>query len=232
MIQAQEQNKDPEFFYNHDENKLISPSLSKFSNFAPNIKLGVLASGKGSNFEYIIKSINKKQLKAEICILIVNNPNCLAIKKAEKYNIPYIVIDHRSCNSRIDHDELVIKSLCDNCVELVVMAGWMRIVGESLINKYRNRLINVHPSLLPAFKGKDAIKQALDNKVTISGCTVHYVEKEVDSGNIIIQGAVPVEKDDDKERLTRRIQRVEHIILPLAIAIVAERIRKGFKDKN
>tara|TARA_Y100001968_G_scaffold72119_1_gene63469 strand:- start:1737 stop:2435 length:699 start_codon:yes stop_codon:yes gene_type:complete len=232
MIQAQAQNKDPDVLYTQDENKLISPSLSKFPSIKPDIKLGILASGNGSNFEYIIKAINKKQLNADICILIVNEPNCLAIKKAERYNIPYVIIDHRNCSTRLEHDELVLKELSAKSVELVVMAGWMRIVGEKLINKYQYRLINIHPSILPAFKGMDAIQQALDQKVTISGCTVHYVQKEVDSGSIIIQGAVPVMKQDDKEKLTRRIQNIEHLILPFAIGLVANKIRNKFKDKN
>ena len=117
-------------------------------------------------------------------------------------------------------------------VELVVMAGWMRIVGEDLINKFENRLINIHPSLLPSFKGVDAIQQAMDNKVTITGCTVHYVQKEVDSGSIIIQAAVPLKEIDSKDSLKKRIQDMEHIILPIAIAKVAKQLRTSIKDKK
>ena len=105
------------------------------------------------------------------------------------------------------------------------MAGWMRIVGEELINRFNNRLINIHPSLLPSFKGVDAIQQAIDQKVTITGCTVHYVQEEVDSGSIIIQAAVPINQQDSKETLKKRIQDMEHIILPLAIAKVANKIK-------
>ena len=112
------------------------------------------------------------------------------------------------------------------------MAGWMRIVGEELINRFRKRIINIHPSLLPSFKGVDAIQQAIDKKVTITGCTVHYVQKEVDSGSIIIQAAVPIQEHDNKETLTKRIQEMEHTILPLAIAKVAMKIRTSFKDKK
>jgi len=117
-------------------------------------------------------------------------------------------------------------------VELIVMAGWMRIVGEDIINRFKNRLINIHPSLLPSFKGVDAIQQALDKKVTITGCTVHYVQKEVDSGSIIIQAAVPIKEEDSKETLKKRIQDMEHIILPIAIAKVAKNIRTSFKDNK
>lgn len=211
---------------------LISPLESQSNLVEPKIRLGILASGNGSNFEYIIKSIQKKQLNAEISILIVNNPNCLAVKKAIKYNIPYVIINHRDCNSRLEHDKLVMKKLEELSVELVVMAGWMRIVGEEIINKFNNRLINIHPSLLPSFKGIDAIEQAMDKRVTITGCTVHYVQKEVDSGSIIIQAAVPLKEKDSIETLKNRIQDMEHIILPLAIAKVAVEIRTNFRDKK
>ena len=211
---------------------LISPLESQSNLVEPKIRLGILASGNGSNFEYIIKSIQKKQINAEISILIVNNPNCLAVKKAIKYNIPYVIINHRDCNSRLEHDKLVMKKLEELSVELVVMAGWMRIVGEEIINKFNNRLINIHPSLLPSFKGIDAIEQAMDKRVTITGCTVHYVQKEVDSGSIIIQAAVPLKEKDSIETLKNRIQDMEHIILPLAIAKVAMEIRTNFRDKK
>ena len=211
---------------------LISPIESQSNLVEPKIRLGILASGNGSNFEYIIKSIQKKQINAEISILIVNNPDCLAVNKAIKYNIPYVIINHRDCNSRLEHDKLVMKKLEELSVELVVMAGWMRIVGEEIINKFNNRLINIHPSLLPSFKGIDAIEQAMDKRVTITGCTVHYVQKEVDSGSIIIQAAVPLKEKDSIETLKNRIQDMEHIILPLAIAKVAVEIRTNFRDKK
>jgi len=211
---------------------LISPFDSEESHYETKIRLGILASGNGSNFEYIVKAIRKKKLNAEISILIVNNPDCLAIKKAIKYDIPYLIINHRNCSTRTEHDKLVMNKLEEFSVELVVMAGWMRIVGEDLINKFENRLINIHPSLLPSFKGVDAIQQAMDNKVTITGCTVHHVQKEVDSGSIIIQAAVPLKEIDSKDSLKKRIQDMEHIILPIAIAKVAKQLRTSIKDKK
>ena len=127
---------------------------------------------------------------------------------------------------------LVMKKLDELSVELVVMAGWMRIVGEEIINRFENRIINIHPSLLPSFKGINAIQQAIDERVTITGCTVHYVQKEVASGSIIIQAAVPIQEHDSKETLKERIQKMEHIILPLAIAKAAKNIRNCLKDKK
>ena len=216
----------------HNGQSLISPFDSEESHYETKIRLGILASGNGSNFEYIVKAIRKKKLNAEISILIVNNPDCLAIKKAIKYDIPYLIINHRNCSTRTEHDKLVMNKLEEFSVELVVMAGWMRIVGEDLINKFENRLINIHPSLLPSFKGIDAIQQAMDNKVTITGCTVHHVQKEVDSGSIIIQAAVPLKEIDSKDSLKKRIQDMEHIILPIAIAKVAKQLRTSIKDKK
>tara|TARA_Y100001968_G_scaffold144886_1_gene132311 strand:+ start:304 stop:1002 length:699 start_codon:yes stop_codon:yes gene_type:complete len=213
-----------------DGQYLISPFDSDYAFFEPKIRIGILASGNGSNFEYIYKSIQKKQLNAEISILIVNNPNCLAIKKAIKHKVPYAIINHRDCNSRSEHDKLVMNKLDELSVELVVMAGWMRIVGEELINRFNNRLINIHPSLLPSFKGVDAIQQAMSQKVTITGCTVHYVQEEVDSGSIIIQAAVPIKEQDSKDTLKKRIQNMEHIILPLAIAKVAKKLKNSPKE--
>ncbi len=232
MAKADNQYKDGDMLNALNGKNLINPSISNLPEFGPKIKLGILASGNGSNFEYIIKAIQSKKLNAEISILIVNNPHCLAIKKAENNNIRYEVINHRDCISRDQHDKLVINSLLEYSVELVVMAGWMRIAGDDLINKYKGRLINIHPSLLPSFKGIDAIQQAINNKVLITGCTVHYVQREVDSGSIIIQAAVPVNEGEDKNTLQRRIQNMEHIILPAAIAIVAKRIRTILKDKK
>ena len=211
---------------------LISPFDSDYPICEQKIRLGILASGNGSNFESIFKSIQNKKLNAEISILIVNNPNCLAIQKAKKHEIPYVIINHRDCNSRLEHDNLVMKKLEELSVELVVMAGWMRIAGEELINRFNNRLINIHPSLLPSFKGIDAIQQAIEEKVTITGCTVHYVQKEVDSGSIIIQAAVPLKEQDNKETLKKRIQDMEHIILPLAIAKVAMKIKYNLKGNR
>jgi len=232
MNQSSDQYRGNKLFKVLNGQNLISPFDSDYPFCEQKIRLGILASGNGSNFESIIKSIQNKKLNAEIPILIVNNPNCLAIQKAKKHEIPYVIINHRDCNSRLEHDNLVMKKLEELSVELVVMAGWMRIAGEELINRFNNRLINIHPSLLPSFKGIDAIQQAIEEKVTITGCTVHYVQKEVDSGSIIIQAAVPLKEQDNKETLKKRIQDMEHIILPLAIAKVAMKIKYNLKGNR
>ena len=232
MLEKKKEIEENVLFSNLKQQSLICPFFRQKYNYEPKIRLGILASGDGSNFEHIIKSIKNKKLHAEISILIVNNPKCLAIRKAVKYDIPYKIINHRECSSRREHDILVMQKLEEFSVELVVMAGWMRIAGEEIINRFENRLINIHPSLLPSFKGVDAIQQAMDNNVTITGCTVHYVQKEVDSGSIIIQAAVPLKENDSKETLKKRVQDMEHIILPLAIGKVANKLRNSFKGNK
>ncbi|MGF1539092.1 MAG: phosphoribosylglycinamide formyltransferase [Pleurocapsa sp.] len=196
------------------------PSLSELTLDRP-LKLGIMASGSGSNFEAVAKAIADGQLNAEIKVLIYNNPNAKVRSRGEKYNISTVLIDHRQYSQREDLDRIIVNTLQEYGVEWVVMAGWMRVVTQVLLDAYRDRVINIHPSLLPSFKGIRAIEQALQTGVTITGCTVHLVNLEVDSGKIIMQAAVPILSDDTPETLHARIQIQEHHILPKAIALAA-----------
>lgn len=201
---------------------LISPqvSLDQMRNEKP-LKLGIMASGSGSNFEAIAQSIKDGKLNAQIEVLIYNNPGIKAVARAEKWGVPTVLLNHRHYKHREDLDAAIVEVMRQYDVELVVMAGWMRIVTPVLIHAFPNRLINIHPSLLPSFKGVRAIEQAITAGVKISGCTVHFVSLEVDSGSILIQAAVPVLPDDTPETLHARIQIQEHRILPQAIALTA-----------
>ena len=200
---------------------LISPNLSSIPSSSRPLQLGVMASGSGTNLEAIAQAIADGKLKAEIKVLIYNNPNAKVKQRAEKYNIPTVLIDHRQYQQREDLDQKIAAVLKAYGVDWVVMAGWMRIVTQVLLNSYPNRVINIHPSLLPSFKGIRAIEQALAAKVKITGCTVHLVSLEVDSGEIIMQAAVPILPNDTKETLHGRIQIQEHHILPQAIALAS-----------
>ena len=151
-------------------NVIISPNITEKIRFDPKLKLGILASGKGSNFEAIILDINSNRLDAEIICLIVNEPDCKAIEKAKKYSIPYFIIDHRDYKSRESFDEEIIKILVNSNVEGIIMVGWMRIVTQKLLHKFHGRVVNLHPSLLPSFKGNNAIKKAIYAGVKIIGC--------------------------------------------------------------
>ena len=186
--------------------------------------LGVLASGSGSNLEAIATAIENGKLQAKIAVVIYNEPEAFAKQRAEKFGIPAIYINHRDYKSRQALDRAIIDVLNQYNVDLVIMAGWMRIVTQVLINAFPERILNIHPSLLPSFKGIHAINQAFDYGVKITGCTVHLLSLEVDSGKIIKQAAVEVLADDTLEALQKRIQVQEHIIYPEAIA---EYVAKG-----
>ena len=180
--------------------------------------LGVLASGSGSNFEAIAWAIENGELLAKIAVVIYNEPDAFAKQRAEKFGVPAILVNHRDYKSRKELDRAIIDLLQKYDVDLVIMAGWMRIVTQVLIDAFPERILNIHPSLLPSFKGIQAIEQAFNYGVKITGCTVHLLSIEVDSGKIIKQASVPVLPEDTLEALQKRIQVQEHIIYPQAIA--------------
>jgi phosphoribosylglycinamide formyltransferase-1 len=205
---------------------LISPAIpSSVMASSPTdfpLKLGIMASGNGSNFEAVAQAIHDGQLNAQIQVLIYNNPGIKAVARAEKWGVPAALLNHRDYKRREDLDTAIVETLQHYEVEWLIMAGWMRIVTPVLINAFPDRIINIHPSLLPSFKGVKAIEQALEAGVKITGCTVHLVCPEVDSGAILLQAAVPVLPDDTPETLHARIQVQEHRILPQAIALAVQ----------
>ena len=188
------------------------------------LRLGVMASGEGSNFEAVVDACRQGQLPAEVVQLVVNRADCGAVERAKRLGIPTVLLDHTTIPSREDLDGRIVSCFEASGVDLVVMAGWMRIVTQVLIDAYPQRLINIHPSLLPSFRGARAIEQALRAQVRISGCTAHLVELEVDAGPILVQAAVPVFGEDSAETLAERIHQQEHRILPLAVLVAAERL--------
>ena len=198
-----------------------APHLSS-SNSIP--ILGVLASGSGSNLEAIATAIHNGQLQAKIAVVIYNEPDAFAKHRAEKFGIPAILVNHRDYKSRKALDLAIIDILNQYNVHLVIMAGWMRIVTQALIDAFPERILNIHPSLLPSFKGIHAIEQAFNYGVKITGCTVHLLSLEVDSGKILQQAAVPILPDDTLEDLQKRIQVQEHIIYPAAIAEYLQKV--------
>jgi len=207
---------------------LISPHLSlATAEKSTPTQLGVMASGSGTNFVAVAQAIADGELNAEIKVLIYNNPEAKVKDKAEQYNIPTVSIDHRKYSTRENLDHEIVAVLKAYGADWVVMAGWMRITTQVLLDSYTDRIINIHPSLLPSFKGIRAIEQALAAKVKITGCTVHLVSLEVDSGEVIMQAAVPVLEDDTLDTLHRRIQAQEHKILPQAIAIAVAKSSKS-----
>jgi phosphoribosylglycinamide formyltransferase-1 len=185
-----------------------------------------MASGNGSNFEALVTACNRGELAAEVVLLVVNNNDCGAQQRAERLAIPCQLHDHRLHDSRESLDQALVASFRATGVDLLVMAGWMRIVTHELIDAFPQRLINIHPSLLPSFRGARAIEQALAAGVRLSGCTAHLVSLEVDTGPILVQAAVPVLAEDDVSSLAARIHQHEHRILPLAVQLAAERLAR------
>lgn len=185
------------------------------------LKLGIMASGSGTNFEAVAQAIASEQLNAQIQVLIYNNPGIQAVARAEKWGVPAVLLNHRDYKRREDLDAAIVEMMRQYDVEWVIMAGWMRVVTPVLIDAFPDKIINIHPSLLPSFKGVKAVEQALAAGVKITGCTVHLVRPEVDSGPILLQAAIPILPDDTSETLHARIQVQEHRILPQAIALAA-----------
>jgi len=191
------------------------------------LNLAILISGRGSNMEAILKSIKKKKLQINPAVVISNNPNAKGLKIAENLGVKTeIIISKDFKGKRGDYDKKIITVLKRYRVTptngLVCLAGFMRIISPQFIKKYKNRIMNIHPALLPAFPGLNVQKQAVDYGVKYSGCTVHFADDGVDSGPIIIQAVVKVKNNDTNETLAKRILKQEHLIYPEAVRLFAK----------
>ncbi|MGM0547877.1 MAG: phosphoribosylglycinamide formyltransferase [Bacillota bacterium] len=186
------------------------------------LKIAVFASGRGSNFQAIIDQIKRDKIPAEIKLLISDQPNSGALKKAEKENIKAVFIDPSQFKSKIAYEKELIKFLKKAGVKLVVLAGYLRILSPFFVKEFKNQIINIHPSLLPAFKGLAAQAQAVNYGVKYSGCTVHFVDQGMDTGPIIKQAVVEVKTTDTEADLAAKILEKEHKIYPEVIKLIAE----------
>lgn len=178
------------------------------------IKACVFASGTGSNFDSIMKT---DQLPCEIALLICDKAGAKVIEKAEKYGVPTFVFDPKAYDSKASYEERIKQELEKRDISWIFLAGYMRIVGQTLLQAYEGKIVNIHPSLLPNFPGKDAIGQAFQAGVKETGVTVHYIDEGIDTGPIIAQEKVPILEDDTEETLKTRIQKVEHQLFPSVI---------------
>ena len=190
------------------------------------LRLGVLVSGRGSNLQAIMNEIEAGTVKAEIAVVISNKQGVPALERAERHGLTTVFLDPKSVadtpNPRQAYDQKLLETLQQHQVQLVVLAGYMKIVTSVLIDSYESRIMNIHPALLPSFPGLDAQRQALDHGAKVSGCTVHFVTEGMDTGPIILQRAVPVEEGDTTDALSERILKEEHGLLPRAIQLFAE----------
>lgn len=192
------------------------------------LNLGILISGRGSNMEYILKAIKKNKIPINPAVVISNNPDAKGLKIAQKLGVKTEVVESKNFGgSRWEYDQRLIKTLTRYGVTekngLVCLAGFMRIISSEFIKKYKNRILNIHPALLPSFPGLHAQRQAIEYGAKYSGCTVHFVDDGVDSGPIILQAVIKVRNTDTEETLARRILVKEHKIYPQAVQLFAER---------
>ena len=186
------------------------------------INIGVLASGRGTNLQAIIEAVKEGRIEGKIGIVISDNRDAFALKRAKQNNIETEYINFKSFKNREDYDKKIMEYLKEKDVDLVVLAGYMRILSSFFINAYKNKIMNIHPALLPSFPGLHAQRQAVEYGVKISGCTVHFVDEGVDSGPIILQKAVEVKDNDTEELLAERILKEEHQIYPRAIQLFSQ----------
>lgn len=189
-------------------------------------RLGVLVSGSGTNLQAIIDRIESGEISAEVACVISNNADAYALTRAARHKIPVVVHENARFSDRRSYDAATVEILRSHKVDLVILAGFMRILTDVMISAFPNAIMNIHPALLPSFQGLHAQQQALDYGVRYSGCTVHFVDGGTDTGPIIMQSVVPVEQDDTEETLSARIQKAEHQTFAAAIKLFVEgRIR-------
>ena len=184
--------------------------------------LGVLISGRGSNLQAILDAIASGALDARVGVVVSNKPQAAGLERASRAGVPTKVISHRGFSTREAFDEAVLEALREHDVDVVCLAGFMRILSPVLVRAFPNRILNIHPSLLPSFVGLDAQRQAVEHGVKVSGCTVHLVDEELDHGPILLQRAVPVNEEDTEEELSSRILEQEHLAYPEAIGLILD----------
>jgi phosphoribosylglycinamide formyltransferase-1 len=185
-------------------------------------RVGILISGRGSNMIALVDAMRRGEVPAEPALVLSNEPAAAGLEAAAARDVPTAVVDHRGVKPRSAHEERVIRALRDHRVDLVCLAGYMRLLTPLMVSAFRERILNIHPSLLPAFPGLHAQRQALEHGVKVAGCSVHFVDEECDHGPIILQAGVAVREDDTEDTLAARILEQEHVIYPRAVALYFE----------
>jgi len=186
------------------------------------MNIAVFCSGKGTNLQAIIEAVKRGEIKADLSLVVSDNPSAYALERAKTAGIETVVIEPKNFSTREDFEKEIIKHLERKKIDLICLAGFMRILSPSFVQKYKNRILNIHPALLPSFKGTHGVRDALEYGVKITGPTVHFVDEKMDHGPIILQSAVEVKDDDTEETLAERIHKEEHKIYPLAIKLFVE----------
>jgi len=195
------------------------------------INIAVLASGNGTNFEALTKAVKKQRLKADIKLLITDKKNAFARKRAKRLGVKDIFIDPKGFKSRLEFDKEIVKVLRREKTDIVALAGYMRIISPYFVKSFKNKIVNIHPALLPAFKGVDSIARVLEYGCKATGVTVHFVDEKVDHGPIILQEAVTIRKNETLKALEKRVHKLEHKLYPLAVKLIVEKKLK-IKGRN
>ena len=186
------------------------------------MNIAVLASGRGTNFGAIVRAVKKGAIKANLSLLLSDNPKAGAIGRARRAGVKVILVNREDFPAKKDFESRIIQHLREEKIDLIVLAGFMRILGPDIIGEYKNRIINIHPALLPSFKGAQAIKDAFDYGVKVTGVTVHFVDDLMDHGPIILQEALSIKEGDTLESLEAKIHKIEHKLYPEAIKLFVE----------
>jgi phosphoribosylglycinamide formyltransferase-1 len=185
-------------------------------------RIAVLASGRGSNFQAVIEAIAAGRIPASCVALITDNPKAYAIERAQRAEVPVVVLDYASFTSKAEYEIALLDAMQRQEADLFVLAGYMRILGVAIVQAFPHKIVNIHPALLPGFTGLHAQRQAVAYGVKVAGCTVHFVDENLDCGPIILQKCVPVREDDDEESLAERILVEEHTCYPEAVRLFCE----------
>ncbi|MFH0826360.1 MAG: phosphoribosylglycinamide formyltransferase [Candidatus Omnitrophota bacterium] len=186
------------------------------------MNIAVFASGRGSNFSAIVRAVKKGKVKAHLILLVCDQPQAGVISRAKRAGVKVAKVERGGFSSKEDFEARIIEILEENKIDLIVLAGFMRLLSAAFVARYKGRIINVHPALLPSFKGAYGIKEAYEFGAKVTGATVHFVDEEMDHGPIILQKAVSIEEDDTLETLEKKIHRIEHAIYPEAIQLIME----------
>lgn len=190
------------------------------------MKLAIFASGSGTNFQAIVDAVKRGELAAEVALLVCDRPEAKVVERAKKEGIPTFVFRPKEYATKADFEQDILAQLTKHGIAFIALAGYMRLIGPTLLSAYEGRIVNIHPSLLPAFPGKDAIGQAYRYGVKITGVTVHYVDEGMDTGPIIAQRAVPIEEGESLEQLERKIHAIEHELYPEVLKTLLERVEE------
>ncbi len=186
------------------------------------MNIAIFASGNGSNFQAIAEAVKEGRIKAKLVLLVCDKPGAYVLERAKKFGIEQFLIEKKNFSDKKEYESQILKKLKEKNIGLIVLAGYMKIIGLDILKAYKDKIINIHPALLPSFKGTEGIKEAFDYGVKVTGVTIHFVDEEMDSGPIIMQEAVEIQSNDTQETLSKNIHKVENRIYPEVIGLFVE----------